>query len=298
MEDVDAPPAADDAVAAASDADADAGFHSDDADATAADADADADVHADEALGRLAEELSAMVAIAGELESRLAEGAATTLSTETLKDAATQIPVLNGNIDRLQLRVDAVCAGTKTRTRRKELVASCHKLSERVHLLPSRLASRVAATADAHKAEGTRHYKAGNYDAAIKCYTEAITVDRRNPIYFCNRSACQQAKSNWKEAIADAKEATYVDVNSLKGYLFQIKAHLRLGGLSEAVGVLCSAPLALRSSDELKEATSNVLAEAKEAGNRAFKAGRYEAAVAAYSLAAVHIYVHVPCAYT
>ena len=69
--------------------------------------DDDVDATAREALDSLAEELTALEAIAAGLESRLAADGPT-LASATLKDAATQIPVLDGNVDRLQPRIDAV----------------------------------------------------------------------------------------------------------------------------------------------------------------------------------------------
>lgn len=43
--------------------------------------------------------------------------------------------------------------------------------------------------AEAAKERGNRAFGAHSYDEAIRCYTEAISIDSRNHVYFSNRSA-------------------------------------------------------------------------------------------------------------
>jgi len=108
-----------------------------------------------------------------------------------LKDAGARIPVLDGHAALLQTRVDAVSVGDdlELRSARKALVDASAALGERVQHLPDLLATRVGAVAARYKEEGNDKYKAKQYDAAIRCYTDAIGVDRRNVTFWCNRSA-------------------------------------------------------------------------------------------------------------
>ena len=47
-------------------------------------------------------------------------------------------------------------------------------------------------------------------------------------MYYANRSAAYQARVEWQQAEADARECLSLDVNYLKGYTFLIKAQLAL----------------------------------------------------------------------
>jgi len=205
-----------------------------------------------------------------------------------LKDAGARIPVLDGHAALLQTRVDAVSVGDdlELRSARKALVDASAALGERVQHLPDLLATRVGAVAARYKEEGNDKYKAKQYDAAIRCYTDAIGVDRRNVTFWCNRSACYQAKAEWRLALADAKEAAALNVNAPKAYLFQVKPLLQLGEVQEAAKVLQGAPIALRDGNaELVALSATVQSELKAAGNAAFKAAQHDSALQMYSLA-------------
>lgn len=249
------------------------------------------------ALTNLQTRLDALQAEHDSLAAVLAESQPSSFS---LKDAATRIPVLDGHVSTLATKVDAVSVGDDSdlRARRKALVHDVQALSEIVQLLPAALTARAAAVADRHKVAGNEKYKAQQYDEAIRCYTEAISIDRRNPTFFCNRSACFAAKAQTKPraseaasqleqlAIADAQEAAGLDVNAPKAYLFQVRPLLRLEKVQEAARVLQGAPLSLRRSHaEIIALSASVQEACKGAGNAAFKAQQHERAVELYTLA-------------
>ena len=124
------------------------------------------------------------------------------------------------------------------------------------------------------KRAGNEAYKAGRYDEAIRCYSEAIGVNRRQPVYWSNRSACHQAKGSWAPALADARECLGLEVSFLKGYLHCVKCQLQLGQHAEAAATLRSAPLELRSHSELlaldatvQEAVDAILAAMPNGGS-------------------------------
>ena len=118
--------------------------------------------------------------------------------TASLREVATSIPVLDGNVNRLQLRVDAVEVGSEElRAQRRALAEQATALSERLQGLPAALAAVVESTANAHKEAGNAHFKRGDYKAAIDCYSAAIGADRKSAVYFSNRCACYMAQGNW-----------------------------------------------------------------------------------------------------
>ena len=145
---------------------------------------------------------------------------------DLLKEFATRIPILDGNVDKLQLKVDNVGASSSAaRARRRELTEQSTALSERVHGLPAKLMAAVDSAASTHKEAGNAAYKRGDFDAAIKAYTDAISVDRKNATFFSNRCACYQAKSMWTQAVADARECLSLDVSYAKGYKHLVYTH-------------------------------------------------------------------------
>ena len=236
----------------------------------------------DDVLHGLGEDLYQLQSEVADVETRLGRS---TVSSSALKEIASAVPVLGGRVTVLETRMDAAAAAGAARQRRKELVQQAAMLSERVQLLPPLLAAKVAETAERHKAEGNEHYKRREYAAAIRCYTEAIGVQRSNPVFYSNRSSCHQAQGSWKLGLADAKQSLALDVGFVKGYVHAVRCQLQLGALGEAVATLQSAPLELAGRPELKELGATLVEAAKAEGNAHFKAGKYEAAGRSYTLA-------------
>ena len=117
------------------------------AEATAADAE---DV-CTEVLHELGEILLQSTSELSNIEHRLSRPA----SGQVLKEVSSQIPTLDGDVNRLQVRIDAVVASSPAaRAWRRELTEQSTALSERVQTLPARLAEVVASTVGAHKEEG------------------------------------------------------------------------------------------------------------------------------------------------
>lgn len=68
------------------------------------------------------------------------------------------------------------------------------------------------------KAQGNKFLQAGQFDEAIKAYTEAINLDPKDHVFFSNRSAAYLSKGEAADALGDAQRC--VDLNSTwpKGY--------------------------------------------------------------------------------
>jgi small glutamine-rich tetratricopeptide repeat-containing protein alpha len=91
------------------------------------------------------------------------------------------------------------------------------------------------AKAEALKAEGNTALQAGDMDRAIDKYTEAIDLDDSVAIYFANRAAAFQHKSDHDMALADCEEAIRRDPNYGKAFTRKGLAHFSLGQFPEAV---------------------------------------------------------------
>ena len=241
-------------------------------DAAATEQPAEADDAAAEQLHALGEELFQLQAEAAELESRLNRPA---VRDAAIKEVAAAVPVLGGRVQTFEARLDAAAAGSEAlRQRRRELVQQAAELGERVQQLPPLLETKVAETADRHKAEGNAHYKASEFEAAIRCYSAAIATQRTNPVYWSNRSACHQAVGGWAQALSDARQCLALDVGFFKGYLHAVRCQLQLDRLAEAAETLRSAPLALAGHAELQALAATLQEAIKTKGNACFKASK------------------------
>lgn len=72
--------------------------------------------------------------------------------------------------------------------------------------------------AEAFKAEGNKHFKGGNYAAAIAKYKEATAVDPNVPAYWSNMAACYEKLSNYDEMEAAARSCISADKSFVKGF--------------------------------------------------------------------------------
>ncbi|XP_038621722.1 small glutamine-rich tetratricopeptide repeat-containing protein beta [Tachyglossus aculeatus] len=72
--------------------------------------------------------------------------------------------------------------------------------------------------ADQLKDEGNNHMKEENYGAAVDCYTQAIELDPKNAVYYCNRAAAQSKLNRYTEAIKDCERAIAIDAKYSKAY--------------------------------------------------------------------------------
>lgn len=96
-----------------------------------------------------------------------------------------------------------------------------------------------ASTADKEKAErlkseGNEMLKQDKYQSAIDCYTEAIAIDGKNAVYFCNRAAAYGKMGDHHKCLADCHKALELDPNYSKAYGRKGLAHTALEQHKEA----------------------------------------------------------------
>ncbi|KAF9452597.1 TPR-like protein [Macrolepiota fuliginosa MF-IS2] len=74
------------------------------------------------------------------------------------------------------------------------------------------------AKADKFKQEGNALMSSKKYAEAIEAYTQAISFDGTNPVYYSNRAAAYSSKGDHLVAIGDAEKAISIDPSFSKGY--------------------------------------------------------------------------------
>ncbi|KXZ56970.1 hypothetical protein GPECTOR_1g876 [Gonium pectorale] len=89
--------------------------------------------------------------------------------------------------------------------------------------------------ADALKAKGNAEFSAGNFEEAIKYFTQAIELDPSNHVLYSNRSASQASLKNYAAALEDAMKCVELKPDWAKGYSRLGAAHHGLGEYAEAV---------------------------------------------------------------
>ena len=65
---------------------------------------------------------------------------------------------------------------------------------------------------------GNAALKAGDFDLAIKKYTEAIELEPNEAVYHSNRSAAQCKAQNYQQALMDADECIRLRKSWARGY--------------------------------------------------------------------------------
>ena len=88
--------------------------------------------------------------------------------------------------------------------------------------------------AEKAKAAGNAQYKAGQYDAAIRHYSEAVRLAPSNATYLINRAAAALMVQKAEEALEDSTRALELEATNLKAHMRKSKALSQLGRLSEA----------------------------------------------------------------
>ncbi|KAK0451401.1 uncharacterized protein EV420DRAFT_1560799 [Desarmillaria tabescens] len=66
--------------------------------------------------------------------------------------------------------------------------------------------------------EGKEYFRQKKFAQAKAKFTDALKVDGENAILYANRSACNYALCQYEEAISDARKATGIDSQYIKGW--------------------------------------------------------------------------------
>uniref|UniRef100_A0A669DDN9 Stress-induced-phosphoprotein 1 n=1 Tax=Oreochromis niloticus TaxID=8128 RepID=A0A669DDN9_ORENI len=118
--------------------------------------------------------------------------------------------------------------------------------------------------ASALKDQGNKALSAGNVDEAIRCYTEALSVDPSNHVLFSNRSAAYAKKGNYENALQDACQTIKIKPDWGKGYSRKAAALEFLGRLEDARVTYQEGLRQEPSNQQLKDGLQNIEAKLAE----------------------------------
>eukprot|EP00667_Euglena_gracilis_P007954 EG_transcript_8039 len=108
------------------------------------------------------------------------------------------------------------------------------------------------------KRAGNAHYGAGEYAAAVECYTRALAAQPTDKLLYGNRAQALLRLHRCEEAAADSLRSTTLDCNFARGYIRTGTAYLRLGRLED------SRAMFLRAADLGEETAPAIAAEVAE----------------------------------
>ncbi|XP_066268624.1 protein unc-45 homolog B-like [Branchiostoma lanceolatum] len=82
--------------------------------------------------------------------------------------------------------------------------------------------------AELSKEQGNQHFKAGEYEEAISCYTQALKLsekgDKGKAVFYKNRAACHLKLEEYQKAAADASKALDISGNDAKALFRKCQA--------------------------------------------------------------------------
>ncbi|XP_023371825.1 tetratricopeptide repeat protein 12 [Otolemur garnettii] len=86
--------------------------------------------------------------------------------------------------------------------------------------------------ADALKEKGNEEFVKGDYEAAIRCYTEGLEKLKDMKVLYTNRAQAYMKLEDYEKALADCEWALKCDEKCTKAYFHMGKAHLALKNYS------------------------------------------------------------------
>ncbi|KAI9803670.1 MAG: hypothetical protein M1833_000582 [Piccolia ochrophora] len=109
--------------------------------------------------------------------------------------------------------------------------------------------------AEAFKAAGNKHFKAKEYDKAIKEYTKAIEADPESSTYYSNRAAAYMSANRFSNALEDAKSADALEPSNSKTLHRLARIYTSLGRPGEALDVYSQIQPATTAKDKSAAST-------------------------------------------
>lgn len=121
------------------------------------------------------------------------------------------------------------------------------------------------------KDKGNSALQDGQFEEAIKHYTDAIALDKTNHVLYSNRSAAYAKAGNYAQALKDAEETVSLKPDWAKGYSRKGSALAYLGKLDESVKVYKTGLQLEPDNAQLKSGLNEVSLQKLASTNNPFK---------------------------
>lgn len=116
------------------------------------------------------------------------------------------------------------------------------------------------------KDQGNAALNAGNFEGAIKFYTDAIKVDPKNHVLYSNRSAAYCKAGKYREALEDAEQTVEIKSDWAKGYSRKGAALAYLKRYDDALNAYTEGLKYDPNNQQLKEGINEVKAQMSQGG--------------------------------
>ncbi|RIA95290.1 STIP1 homology and U box-containing protein 1-like protein [Glomus cerebriforme] len=93
-------------------------------------------------------------------------------------------------------------------------------------------------SAESYKAKGNIYFNEKDYESAVKEYSEAISRNSRNAVYYTNRALCYLKLGKYDNVISDCNLAIGIDTKSVKGHYMLGQALTEKANFDSAVSHL------------------------------------------------------------
>ncbi|XP_011168268.1 stress-induced-phosphoprotein 1 [Solenopsis invicta] len=120
------------------------------------------------------------------------------------------------------------------------------------------------------KEKGNAALQTGNYDEAIKCYTDAIALDGSNHVLYSNRSAAYAKSEKYQQALEDAEKTVSLKPDWGKGYSRKGSALAYLGRYDESIRAYEKGLQLDPSNSQLRSGLAEVRAQRTAASTNPF----------------------------
>lgn len=112
--------------------------------------------------------------------------------------------------------------------------------------------SELKKRADRLKAAANEAYRSNSFIDAVRLYSDAISLDPQNAVFYSNRSMAYGGLSDWASARLDAERAVLLNPEYMKGHYNLTRALVKLGSLTDADNVLTTALVLFPDDSDLR----------------------------------------------
>ena len=191
-----------------------------------------------------------------------------------------------GELEDIQYELDCLSLSlSEERDKRKEIIDELEELFNSICITDLKCDELIKEVGEQKKNDGNDLFKTGKFLDAATVYTEAISINPNNPLFYTNRALAYSRVGNYTDAIDDAKKARILDVNFLKSYIIETKCQLATGLIEDACRTLDSAPTEHQTQRDVTELREQISSAAKEAGNGYFRKKDIDSAIRLYGVA-------------